>query len=99
MKAILTAVIGIAAIYFNTYMILRARNETVVNHPMLIMPEKGIWKDRYVNETRIRFPSAGVQRPLNHLLYWVYYPAGQADRMLTGKCFRGVDDRNRIEMP
>jgi hypothetical protein len=99
MKAAVTTVIACIAIYSCTYVIVRSNHRRAVNYPVLVMPEKGIWKDRYVSETWIGFPKAGVKRPLNYLLYWVYYPAGQTDRLVTGRCFRGFDDRKIIEMP
>ena len=46
--------------------------------------------------TFIWIPGTGAERPAKQTLYWLFYPAGQIDRLFTGWVYDRTDARNII---
>jgi len=54
--------------------------------------------NRRVHEERTSFwiPGTGAERPAEMILYLFFYPAGQVDRLATGRVYHCTDSRNIV---
>jgi hypothetical protein len=46
--------------------------------------------------TDIWIPGTGVERPIKQALYWLFYPAGSIDHLITGRVYDRTDARNIV---
>ncbi len=46
--------------------------------------------------TFIWIPGTGAERPAKQALYWLFYPVGQIDHLITGRVYDRTDARNII---
>jgi len=91
MKRSVAILSGIVAVYFVSYFVVRwqLHDSPDVN----VATPSG---NQVVHEERtfIWIPGTGFERIARQTLYWSFYPAGQIDRVLTGRIYDRTDARN-----
>lgn len=95
MKRTLSMVLVVGILYAAGFAILRYRLHSA-NIMVLSVSTSG--QATLVNlqqhHTIISIPASGLWRPLKQTVYCLFYPAGQLDRLLTGRVYMSSDAKN-----
>jgi len=87
MKLVLSTLLIVVILYGAGFVVLRSR----LHSSGTAFSPTGLVN---VQQTSIWIPSSGLERPLKQALYWVFYPAGQLDQLLTGQVYSRIDATN-----
>jgi hypothetical protein len=95
MKRTLSTILVVGILYATGFAILRYRLHST-NIEVLSVSSSG--QATLINlqqhHTIMSIPASGLGRPLKQTVYWLFYPAGQLDRFLTGRVYMSRDAKN-----
>jgi hypothetical protein len=94
MKRALTAALILAVLYVAGFTLLRWRLHST--NTVFLPTATGYAAPVQQERTFIWIPGTGTERPFKQALYWVFYPAGQLDRLFTGRVYDRTDARNIV---
>jgi len=92
MKRPLTASLTLAILYVAGFILLRWQLHST--NTVLLPTATGYGPPVQQERTFIWIPGTGAERPLKQALYWLFYPAGSIDHLITGRVYDRTDARN-----
>ena len=94
MKRTITVLSAMLSVYVAGYVLVRWQFHS--SSSVFLPTDTGYSGPVHREETSIWIPGTGGERPFKQGLFWIFYPAGRLDRMITGRVYDCTDEKNII---